>query len=321
MKNLIKTVGISTAAATLLAAGSAMAGQTPYFAFVGEDTDPGNDFYVSPKHRQFQYSGDHGAPLDEEGKNPELFDYYDASGLTGRGFTPRDEQCDIDFGDAGNQNQMLGAGRAGTYEWRITMPMSMRGNMNLNIQCGLLKPNTERPRSSPAGMAMLDCAGETGERIGASGGCIRLLDQPGRNPVQVAALPKLTAYARNDAARIFFNLTAYRNPGRYGLTSNDRRLTNSASLQALNGSASSRIALKSCFTKSIFVKIPVSGQVNAEGQEELDLERGDTIAIQLAFPRDHRMDVYCHAQSASVTGIGEPLSAIGVRRDASDAGI
>lgn len=287
--------------------GHALAGQTPYVAVVGEDTDSGNDFYTSPKHRQYQYSGLHDAAT------PEAFMVFDARGFPGRGFAPRGEQCDIDFGTAGNANQYLAAGRSGSYEWLITLPMRMHGNMNINIQCGLLKPNTE---TATIGHPMLECAGETGERIGASGACIRLLDQPGRNPVAASQLPLLYAAARNELARIDFNLTAYRNPGRYNLSADDAgAMSNSSSLQVLDGSTAARLALKSCFTKSVFTKIPVTGQVNALGQEEVDLERGDTIAVQLNFPRDHAMDVYCHAQSASISGLGDPLSATGTRRN------
>ena len=65
--------------------------------------------------------------------------------------------------------------------------------------------------------------------------------------------------------------------------------------------------LKACLDKCINVKIPVTGQINALGQVEEDLEFGDLIIIQMFIPRTNMVDIYCGAQSAKLTGIGETL--------------
>jgi hypothetical protein len=57
--------------------------------------------------------------------------------------------------------------------------------------------------------------------------------------------------------------------------------------------------------KAVVVKIPVTGQVNALGQTENDLEQGDIIFVQMNVPRKNTVDVYCHQQSLRLQGIGE----------------
>ena len=108
------------------------------------------------------------------------------------------------------------------------------------------------------------------------------------------ALPTITAIATGGPFNFFaagasFNLTAYRNPGPY--FANGNPLTNTGARQVLNGGTRSRVALKACMDKTIFVKIPVTGQVNAMGQTEFDLEAGDRIFVQMDIPNGHRMDV------------------------------
>ena len=113
-----------------------------------------------------------------------------------------------------------------------------------------------------------------------------------------------------------FNLTAFKNPGKYELTTekipdlqasptDECAMTNSSSLQVLDGSTSSRILLKSCMDKCVVAKIPVTDQINALGQTEQDLEAGDLIYVKMAIPINNTVDVYCHAQSAKIAGIGE----------------
>jgi len=56
---------------------------------------------------------------------------------------------------------------------------------------------------------------------------------------------------------------------------------------------------------TIATKLPVTGQVNALGESETDLEKGDFIYVRMDVPRSNTVDVYCHAQSLRVMGIGE----------------
>jgi len=82
-------------------------------------------------------------------------------------------------------------------------------------------------------------------------------------------------------------------------------LTNSQTLQVLDGSANSRILLKSCVEKSVLVKIPVTDQVNALGEVEVDLEAGDLIQVRMDIPVNNTVDIYCNSQSLRLVGIGE----------------
>jgi len=125
--------------------------------------------------------------------------------------------------------------------------------------------------------------------------------------VIVAALPKIKAIAYPGPFNSFtpFNLTAFRNPGTYNPYSAGVLVNNSAG-QLLDGvSTGTRILLKSCMDKTIITKLPVTGELNAAGQEETDLEMGDIIYIRMDVPRQNTVDVYCHAESAKVMGIGE----------------
>jgi len=208
------------------------------------------------------------------------------------------------FTDRGNRNSVVGAGNTGWYEWYIRLPKKPDGEINLVLQCGVLKPNTFALVKYEA---VSICAAETGERIG-TGFCTREEVDPGVNPLVIAALPKITAIAYPGPFNSFtpFNLTAFRNPGTYNpFDAATGALTNGAAGQILDGSASTRILLKSCMDKAIVTKIPVTGQVNASGQTENDLEEGDLIYIRMDIPRQNTVDIYCHAQSARLAGIGE----------------
>ena len=57
--------------------------------------------------------------------------------------------------------------------------------------------------------------------------------------------------------------------------------------------------------KCVVAKIPVTDQVNALGQTEYDLEAGDLLQVRLDVPINNTVDIYCHAQSAKIAGIGE----------------
>ena len=276
----------------LVFAGAALAGQEPYVAVVGDDTSI-PDFYISPKLKQFTHPNTH-PPAYEDKEH----------------FVPpqpliHPERCEVEEGAVPtNPNARIHAYNAGHFQWHIVLPKKPQGNLNIVIQCGILKPEE---------IDILHCAGETGERQG-PGECNRAFDEVGRNPVMNEALPTIKAQAEpgpyaTDEFVDPFHLTAYRNPSMYGFPRNaDGWLEDARSLQVLDGSTGTRFALKACMDKSIFVKIPVSGQINAEGQTEYDLEAGDRIWVEVKFPRGHTMDVYCHAQSVRIQGIGDPFS-------------
>lgn len=304
---------LTIAAATIAVAGMAHAqfggingSQMPYMATVGDDNSI-PQFYISPKLLSYaDENGDHPATA------PESFDWS-------RSTSPANfEVCDPEDDFDTNENRWLPAVNAGYYEWLITLPKKPNGNLNIVVQCGLIKPG---------GSSINGCAGETGERTGSN--CTRRPDQPNRNGVKANALPYITAQAEAGPGDGLspFNLTAYRNPGSYNLSRQDDRercngcesLKNSASLQVLAGNNSgnngSRILLKACMSKSILVKKPVAGQINALGQEEFDLEAGDQIRVRLDFPRGHTMNVFCHAQAVRVQGLGIPLTSPGSAED------
>jgi hypothetical protein len=50
----------------------------------------------------------------------------------------------------------------------------------------------------------------------------------------------------------------------------------------------------------INIKLPVTGQINASGQTEGDLELGDLILIGMIIPRNNTVDIYCNAQSVKL---------------------
>jgi len=84
-------------------------------------------------------------------------------------------------------------------------------------------------------------------------------------------------------------------------------MSNNGSSQVLDGSSNARILLKTCMDKTVVTKLPVTGQLNALGQEETDLEPGDMIYVRMDVPRQNTVDVYCHAQSARLAGVGEAI--------------
>jgi len=302
---------------------TAVAGEDPYLAIVNNDVSA-NPFYLSPKYLQFAF--------DQEGFWIPVCDLTGPFIIPGpyrnygrgceqfRSQTPvnQPEICDTtgvvngvgDFSFFGEPNARVTASNSGWYEWYIRLPKKPNGEINLVLQCGILKPNA---------FAIYDfdavelCAAETGERVESN--CTREEVNPGTSPVIEAALPTIIAkaypglYANPDFINPF-NLTAFRNPGTYVLSHSDGTtgpMTNSESLQILDGSAGTRILLKSCMDKTIVVKLPVTGQLNAASpaQTEYDLEAGDIIYVRMNIPRAGTTDVYCHAQSLRVMGIGE----------------
>jgi hypothetical protein len=206
------------------------------------------------------------------------------------------------FSDRGNDNAVIRHGNAGWYEWYIRLPKKPSGQINLVIQCGVLKPNTFADLGYDA---VSLCAAETGEKIDV-GFCTRREVEAGINPLDVDGLPVITAFAVPGpfAPEAFrpFHLTAFKNPGRYEFRG---EMDNNASLQVLNGTIFTRILLKSCMDKTIVAKLPVTGQRNALGETEWDLEEGDLIWVRMDVPRGNTVDLYCHEQSLRVMGIGE----------------
>jgi hypothetical protein len=304
----------------LVMVSAAFAGEDPYIAIVGNDSGY-NPFYFSQKHQQFLY-------------DQTLFDVpvcfgnfppvttQTRVGAAGceqfRSNTPMNqpEICDTtgvvngvgDFSFYGEPNAVIRKQNAGYFEWWIRLPKKPNGQINIMVQCGILKPNTFAFEEFSA---VELCAAETGERIG-TGFCTQDQVAENVNPIINSSLPKIKAIAYPGPYALYpwtpFNLTAYKNPGNYNLTISDTTvpaMTNSSSLQVLDGSVNSRILLKACMDKSILTKIPVTDQVNALGQVESDLEAGDLIYVRMDIPINNTIDIYCNPPSVRLAGIGE----------------
>ena len=282
-------------------------------------------FYFSPKHQQFMYN-EHAAPFNIPvtfGTFPPVNQYTRVGGAGQEQFRSQTLNSAVEVcftgpvvESDGNDEQAFvfrtlpnaktPAGNAGFYEWLIRLPKKPDGEINIVIECGVLKPNALAVFHNEA---IELCAAETGERLG-DGQCVRQEIDPGLSPVINTALPKITAIAYPGAYNIAFtpfHLTAFKNPGAYSLTFDavTGALSNSASSQTLDGSSNARVVLKACMDKSIITKLPVTGQVNALGETENDLEMGDMIYVRMDVPRQGTTDIYCGAQSVSIGGIGE----------------
>ncbi len=304
-------------------------GESPYIGIVGNDIGF-SPFYFSEKHQQFL--------LDQEAIDvPVCFGSYPpvVSQTRVNGGDPgqpgceqfrsnkpinQPEICDVggtvidfakgDFQYFGNPNAVITKQNAGYFEWWIRLPKKPTGEINICIQCGILKPNTFTPFTGFK--AVEQCAAETGERIG-TGLCTQDQHDAGVNPIVNTALPKLTAMAYPGPYALVpfdgFHLTAYKNPSSYSLTIapdlGEVCMANSPSLQVLNGSTGARILLKSCMDKCVVAKIPVTGQVNVLDEKEYDLEAGDLIMVRLDVPIQNTVDIYCHSQSGRLVGIAE----------------
>jgi hypothetical protein len=299
--------------AVLFMVAPAMAGEDPYISVVGQD-NLANTWYVSAKYFQFMYNENDTASFAipvSFGTTFPARNQYTRVGSPGtemyRSQTANNqaEVCDTTAA-AHNPNSKTPAGNAGFYEWYINIPKKPSGEINIVIQCGVLKPNALA--FYPNGMAIELCAAETGERIG-NGLCVREEVEPGVSPVNQLALPKITAIAYPGAYNVAFtpfNLTAFKNPSTYALNfDGSGAIQNGTANQILDGSVNARILLKACMDKTVVTKLPVTGQVNALGQTETDLEPGDMIYVRMDVPRQNSVDIYCHSQSARVMGIGE----------------
>src|SRR5512136_1521822 len=296
-------------------AAPAMAGEDPYISVVGPDY-LANPFYVSPKHLQFMYN-EYAAPY----YIPVNFGTFPPNNQYTRayvGFPDGNEQfraqtpagapeiCDATPQARGNSNAKTPAGNAGFYEWFIRVPKKPDGEINIVLQCGVVKPNAVAVYHNDA---IELCAAETGERIGA-GTCVRQEVDAGVSPVISTALPKITAIAYPGPYNVAFSpfhLTAFKNPSAYTLTFDavTAAMSNTGNAQILDGSSNARILLKACMDKTVITKLPVTGQINALGETENDLEAGDLIYVRMDVPRQNTVDIYCHAQSVRVAGIGE----------------
>jgi hypothetical protein len=300
----------------MIIAAPAFAGEEPYKAAVYEDSEI-PPFYISPKLAQFTY--------------PETFYYghcyYYFCNPTGpvdpKVCVPLDGNCFIcsskceerfrsktapifpevccetsECPDIGNSRITMGNG--GWYEWVIGLPKKPEGELNIEIECGVLKPNSWDILGHEA---INICAAEMGEIID-PGLCKRT---PGSD-LKFNALPKITAKAYPGAQNDFipFHLTSYRNPGTYVVKKSGGHIVNDAATQVLNGSGATRIALKACMGKTIFVKWPIEGTINRLGETEANLEAGDLIKVRMDVPTSNTVDIYCSAYSVKIGGIGEP---------------
>jgi hypothetical protein len=194
---------------------------------------------------------------------------------------------------------MISSGNSGEYEWVIGLPKKPMDEINIEIECGVLKPNSW---SLFGYDAINKCAAETGEPIGPN--CTRIPGQYLYN----SALPKLEVIAHPGCNNDFkpFHLTALRNPSTYNIVRKaSGALANAQALQVLDGKAGTRIALKACMEKTILVKWPVDGEVNALGEKETALEAGDLIKVRMIVPNANTVDLYCGKYSVTIGGIGE----------------
>ena len=297
----------------------AMAGEDPYIGIVGNDGLAYKSFYFSPKHTQFLFDqwGYLGIP-DVFGTQDPVNQYTRVGAAGGEQFRSQTlnnqaEVCDLSghgspplFVTRGLPNALTPAGNAGFYEWWIRLPKKPSGEINIVIQCGILKPNAF---AAYLFNSMELCAAETGERIGA-GVCVRQEVDPGTSPVNFTALPKITAIVYPGQYNVNFtpfHLTAFKNPSAYQLAFDPvtTAMSNNINSQVLDGSANSKILLKACMDKTVVTKLPVTGQMNANGETENDLEMGDMVWVRLDVPRYNSVDVYCHQQSVRLAGVGE----------------
>ncbi len=311
----------------LLIVSEAFAGEDLYMAMVGGDNHA-NPFYIAPEHLNFLHDEElSGIPVRDAADpalecnlsatlpvpepracetfrsqypiiQPEICD------LSGQGSGP--EGNEPPFTTAGNPNAKVDAGYPGWFEWFVRLPKKPAGQVALVFQCGVVKPNSFALYSFGA---VKLCSAETGEWIGPN--CAHEFIDPGIQPVKIGGLPQITAMAFPGLYNEFipFNLTALKNPSSHTLTFDDpgiMAMVNGSASQVLDGSVSSKILLKSCMDKSVIVKLPVTGQVNALGQPEWDLAEGDLIYVKMQIPRRTTVDVYCHAESLKVMGVAEP---------------
>ena len=323
--------------AVLFMVAPAMAGEDPYISIVGPDCVPGatnilqgacvggvaNPFYFSPKHRQFMYN-ENLPPFDIPatfGLFPPTNQFTRVGGVGQEQFRSQrpldnEEVCLTTrtvvnpgnlnaVGSPGTLNAKSPKGNASFYEWYIRVPKKPDGEINIVIECGVVKPNAVGLYGRNA---IELCAAETGERVDVN--CSRIPVDPGVSPVINTALPRITAEAFPGPFNVAFtpfHLTAFKNPSSYTLAFDavTAAMSNNGNSQVLDGGTGARILLKACMDKTVVTKLPVTGQINALGETENDLEAGDLIFVRLDIPRQNTVDIYCNAQSARIAGLGE----------------
>ena len=298
----------------------AMAGEDPYIGIVGVDQSSHISFYFSPNEEQFLFDTLAWGIPQRFGSFPPLSQYTRAGEEGSEQFRSQTlnnqpEVCHVatvddtvllydDFRTL--FSALTRAGNSGFYEWFIRLPKKPSGEINIVLQCGVLKPNSFAVYRDAA---IEICAAETGERLGA-GTCVRQEVDPGASPLINTALPRIMAIVYpgpHNVAFTPFYLTAFKNPSAYTLAFDavSGAMSNDGNSQVLNGSNNTRIVLKACLEKSISTKLPVTGQVNQLGETETDLEGGDLIYVRLDVPRQNTVDIYCHEQSVKLAGVGE----------------
>jgi hypothetical protein len=335
----------SVAVAVSLAIGAAStswAGQEIYVGVVDQD-DQMNTYYLEPKlwawlHSEYTHDDKwrwDADPVWDDDFDPQGDDKDEAAEefktsfgvVTGHApvcITPQE----VTNGDGinGANNELVWDGEleptarlihdnSGWYRWRINLPKKPEGNINIVVQCGILKPNSWSPLVPNA---IQDCAGETGEFLG-QGVCTRRSDPANVQIVDLPTLPTVEAIAFPDPTRGEpFHLTSFKTPSYYALgfktdAAGEKSLKPIQSSHViLNGKREARISLKACQPETMYVKIPVTGQVNGMNETETALEAGEEIQVTLRFPEGHPMDVYCDKYSVKITGLGNPGTQAGV---------
>ena len=217
----------------LVMVSAAFAGEDPYIGIVGNDIDF-NSFYFSQKHQQFLFDQeDIDVPVCW-GSFPPVTPQTRVGGLGCEQFRSnkpinQPEICDVggfvidffkgDFEYFGNPNAVITKQNAGYFEWLIRLPKKPSGEINICIQCGILKPNTFTPFTGF--LAVEECAAETGERIG-TGWCTqdqvdsRCKSHCQRSPSQDYS--NSLSWPLRSLILTPFHLTAYKNPSNYNLT-------------------------------------------------------------------------------------------------------
>lgn len=314
-------LSVAVAAAVAMFAGQALAGEEPYVASVHDD-DMTNDFYNSPKLDQqdvFVHSSTDfqppAFPIFPPGIVPLVADELAGEAHKASKAIDQPEVCDADQDESGNPNSRVGAGNAGWWQWDIVLPKKPTTNPVIYLQCGVVKPDAVAfltPQN-----AIKTCSAETGEMSQGLCNRRRSKDKPGgKLAYKPGGLPQVTAVAYRgpfnaDPGDDWFYLTAFKNPGQYASTTTPAgALRNSFSTVILNGSRNARVSLNACMPKTLTVRFPVSGQVNADGQTEFTLNEGDGIRVRMDVPNVNTVDIYCHVESAKVMGQGEPESLI-----------
>ena len=268
----------------------AFAGE-PYKAFVDEDADV-PAFYISEKQAQFLFSN---TAFSNEVFGSQHIPLAPEVCCT--------EETVLAGACPSAPNSLTTSGTSGWYVWRIQLPEEPVGELNIEIECGVLKPDS----FTFWGYESIEhCAGETGETV--DPGCTR---RP-QTYLRASALPTIEAVAYPGCQNDFtpFHLISYKNPSTYQGSRDPvyHNIKNSGAGQVLDGSTNSRIALEACMEKALFAKLPMDGEINALGEYETALRAGDIIEIRMEVPTANTVDIYCSRYSVKIGGIGNPLT-------------